>query len=59
LSHKEDADHGVFFYVELLPNKNYFCSFYVIASVNQETPKDTFVPLGKRNKQAKDKHFRF
>ncbi len=33
--------------------------YYVIASVNQGTPKDTFVLLGKRNKQAKDKHFRF
>ena len=32
---------------------------YVIASENMGTPRDTFVPVGKRNKQAKDKQLSF
>ena len=33
--------------------------YFVIASGNKGTPRDTFVPVGKRNKQAKDKQLTF
>ena len=33
--------------------------YSVIASENTGTPRDTFVPVGKRNKQAKDKQLSF
>ena len=34
-------------------------ALYVIASGKPGTPRDTFVPVGKRNKQAKDKQLTF
>ena len=34
-------------------------ALYVIASGKSGTPRDTFVPVGKRNKQAKDKQLSF
>ncbi len=45
----------------LQANKTFFfrTKYSVIASENTGTPRDTFVPVGKRNKQAKDKQLSF
>ena len=42
--------------IKLVPFRT---KYSVIASENTGTPRDTFVPVGKRNKQAKDKQLSF